>query len=107
MTTAPGLIQSAVTCSGRPIAAIRMSASRAMAAGSLVAVWQTVTVASPPAPFLEQQQRHRLADDLRPAQDHGTCAPRVSTPAWISSSRIPSGVHGTNRGVPMRQQARR
>ena len=28
-------------------------------------------------------------------------APRVSIFASISSSRIPSGVHGTNRGAPM------
>ena len=49
-TAAPGLTMSAVTNFGRPIATIRMSASRVMAARSRVRLWQRVTVASPPGP---------------------------------------------------------
>ena len=51
VVTQPGFTQSAVTTSGRPMATISRSAWRAMAAGFLVPVWHTVTVASPPGPF--------------------------------------------------------
>ena len=101
MTTAPGLIQSARTCSGRPMAAIRMSAcagDRGRRLGS--PVWQTVTVASPPCPFWSSSSAIGLPTICdRPSTT--ACAPRVSIPASISSSRIPSGVHGTNRGIPI------
>ena len=46
MTTAPGFIQSPVSISAQPQAAITMSASRQMAAPSGVREWTTVTVAS-------------------------------------------------------------
>ena len=69
MTDGPGLDPVAVgpARAGRPRRS-RMSAWRAMAAASRVAVWQTVTVASPPGPFLQEQQGHGLADDLRAAE---------------------------------------
>ena len=45
MTTAPGFTQSALTISGRPTAAMRMSARRQMAGRSLEREWAMVTVA--------------------------------------------------------------
>ena len=45
--------------------------AREAAQVSRVAVWQTVTVASPPGPFLKQQKRQRPAHDARAAQDDG------------------------------------
>ena len=45
MTVAPGLTNSIVTNAGRPIAATRMSASRATEANATVREWQIVTVA--------------------------------------------------------------
>ena len=50
MTTAPGRIMSPVIDSGRPSAAMTMSARRVCAARSRVREWHTVTVQSPPAP---------------------------------------------------------
>ena len=67
-------------------------------------MWQTVTVASPPGPFWSSSNAIGLPTICdRPRTT--AWAPRVSTPAWSSNSRMPSGVHGTNRGVPCRQQA--
>ena len=69
ITTAPGLTQSAVTCSGRPIATISRSACRATAAASRVRGVADGDGRVAPLPLLKQQKRHRLAHDLRPAQD--------------------------------------
>ena len=70
ITTAPGLTMSAVTNFGWPMATIRMSACRVISARSRVRLWQTVTVASPPAAALHEHDRHRLADDVAAAHDH-------------------------------------
>ena len=79
MTTAPGLIQLAVTDSGRPIATIRMSACCAIEAGSVVPVWQTVPPWRHPPGLFDEQQGHRLADDLRtPEHDRMSPASRHS-----------------------------
>mmetsp|Transcript_32862 Transcript_32862/g.97833 ORF Transcript_32862/g.97833 Transcript_32862/m.97833 type:complete len:299 (-) Transcript_32862:433-1329(-) len=93
ITTAPGLIQSALTSSARPMAATTMSARRTCAGRSAVREWQTVTVAS--------------IDWSRWATGMPTMLDRPSTttslPAtWISdrcsSSTQPAGVHGSARG---------
>ncbi len=54
--------------------------------------------------FLKQRERHRLTHELRPAQDDGMWPPASRPRQWIKSSRTPSGVHGTNRGRPCREQ---
>ena len=78
---------------------MRMSARRVWAAMSRVRVWQTVTVALPPARFCSI----RLATGLptmfeRPTTT--TSAPSVRTPARCSSSRMPCGVQGRKQGSP-------
>ena len=76
-----GLDPVAPTCSGRPIAAIRMSAWRVIWSASRVAEWQTVTVASPPGPFCKS----RRAIDLPTICDR----PRMT--AWAPLRLDPRG----------------
>ena len=82
MTAAPGLIQSARTCSGRPTAAIRMSASRAIDRGVLRGGVADGDGRVAAGPFLHQQERHRLADDVRPPQ-HDRSGPLGLDPAVL------------------------
>src|SRR6476620_3368997 len=81
MTVAPGFTMSPVIISGRPTAAIRMSASRVTAGRSRVREWQTVTVAL--------RCRSRSATGLPTMSDRPTTtafAPSISTPVRSRSS---------------------
>ena len=74
MTVAPGLSQSPLIIFGRPMAATTMSAWRVNAgqvAGARVDDGHG-------AAFAEQELRHRLADDVRAADDHGVQAGEVA-----------------------------
>ena len=66
MTIAPGFTQFPRTISGRPTAATRMSARRATEGRSRVREWAIVTVQW----RAMQKLRHRLADDVRAADDN-------------------------------------
>ena len=95
MTVAPGLIQSPGTISGRPMAAIRMSARRHSSARSLVRECATVTVASAVSSSAAIG-RPTIAD--RPSTR--ARAPDSGTPASASSFITPNGVQGTSEGRP-------
>ena len=58
-----------VTNSGRPMAAMRMSALRQTAARSRVREWATVTVASPPRPLFMRRSAIGLPTIMRAAED--------------------------------------
>lgn len=66
MTQAPGLIHEPRTISGRPTAATRISAWRAIAAMSLDFECAIVTVLA-----TQQQLRHRLTNDVGAPDHHG------------------------------------
>ena len=75
MTTAPGLIQSARTCSGWPIGRdqdVGLARDRGRVAGRGVADRDRRVA---PRPLLQQQQGHRLADDLRAPEHDGVRRP--------------------------------
>ena len=96
ITVAPGLTQSPRTIPARPTAAIRTSARRQTAARSRVREWQMVTVAF----AAEQQLGHRLAEEVRAADDHGLGALELgAAPARAAASRR-SGCTGAGPGGP-------
>ena len=102
MTTAPGRTMSAVTNSGLPIATIRMSAerlTRGQVAGLGVADRHRRVAARA---LLDQQARHRLADDVRPAHDHRVARPWSRCPSGSASAARRTGVAGLSAvGSPM------
>ena len=96
ITTAPGLIMSAVIIRGRPTATTRMSARRVWAARSRVLLLHSVTV----APACSSRCSCGLPTRLL-APTITASAPRRGTPV-VSSRRItPSGVQGTSCGAPV------
>jgi hypothetical protein len=99
ITTAPGFTISAVTISGLPMAAIKMSARRVCSARFLVREWQTVTVQSAPLPLWISSAAIGLPTMLlRPRIT--ASFPRSRRP--IASSSItctPAGVQGRKPSV--------
>ena len=94
ITTAPSLTCSALRNSGRPMAAMMMSAWRVMEPRSRVRLWVTVTVASPPGPLAMSRRAMGLPTImLRPMTT--AWAPAVSMPASMRRRWQPRGVQGT------------
>ena len=92
MTTAPGFTQSALTISGRPTAAMRISARRQIAGRSLEREWAIVTVA------LEFFATSSIAIGLPTIMDRPittASAPLVSIPEISNNFMHPAGVQGT------------
>ena len=98
ITVAPGLIQSPLTISGRPTAAIKTSARRQTAARSRVREWQTVTVASALTRRLAIGRPTRIERPITTAS-----APSSSTPDRSRISTTPAGVQGISPATGSRR----
>ena len=94
MTTAPGLIQSAVTCCALPIATTTTSACDTSAAGLVVLLWQIVTVAFRP------KSNRAIGSPTNWDRPMTTqCLPDNSTPLRSNNSKHPNGVQGIEKGA--------
>jgi len=90
---------SALTNSGTPIAATRISAMRVMAGKSRVREWHTVTVALAPAAFCIKMAASGFPTIFdRPTMT--TCFPEGSNPERTSKAWQPAGVQGRKPGSP-------
>lgn len=92
MTMAPGLTQSAFTISGRPTAAMSISARRQTAGRSVVREWAMVTVAS--VPFARRSMAMGLPTIMERPMTTAS-APLVSIPEISNNFMHPAGVQGT------------
>ena len=96
ITVAPGRIISAVTKCGFPLAATKISPSRATSARFFVCVWQTVTVAWRAISKCKSGLPTILLRPIITAR-----LPSISMPAKSSISIQPAGVQGTSAGLPI------
>ena len=93
ITYAPGLIQSPRIISARPMAAMRISASRQTAGKSFVREWQMVVVA---LAFTNSSAAGIPTMFDRPTTT--AFAPSICAPAFSSRIMHPAGVQGTKSG---------